>query len=62
MDEDEGMERGDEVPHYPPIGSLEWERRLRKASADLMRAQVEIHEHCASINEAVRKIFRETAR
>lgn len=49
---------GNEVPYYPPIGSIEWERRLRKASADLMQAQMEIHEHCAAINEAVTKIFR----
>lgn len=56
-DESDFGGRGDEMPYYPPIGSPEWEARMRKASADLLRAQAEIFEHCDKINEAVHQIF-----
>lgn len=59
MDEEDFGGRGDETPCYPPLGSLEWERRMRKASAELREAQAEINGHCAKINDAVTQIFRE---
>lgn len=57
--QDDGQERGDETPYWPPLGSPEWERRLRQASLDLRRAEREIYEHCSKINLAVTKLFRE---
>lgn len=61
-DESDFGGRGDETPYYPPLGSPEWERRQRKAEAELKQAQAEVFAHCAAINQAVTQIFRDLRR
>lgn len=58
-DEDDGMERGDEIPYYPPIGSTEWLTRLWKATQELREARDECFSACKAINEGAAKLFRE---
>lgn len=63
MDEEEDFGgRGDETPCYPPLGSLEWERRMRRVTAELKQAQAEVFAHCAAINKAVTQIFLDLRR
>ncbi len=57
--DDDTLERGDEPARYPPLGSPEWRERMQRATRELSLAQVEIMEHCAKINLAVTKIFRD---
>ena len=56
-DQDEGMERGDETPRWPPVGSPEWRERMRAATEELRETQQQINEHCRKIHEGVAKLF-----
>lgn len=59
MQEEDFGGAGDETPYWPPIGSPDWYRRQTMASAQLRQAEREIYAHCAEINVAVTKLFRE---